>query len=518
MTKSAYDDRAFDAMPGRALAARWVLTATLRLATAAHFGGQGDSALDMPILRCARTGQPLLPGTSLGGALRAHLLDRLAGFQSKEYENQNGSRQPSKEAENIAKLFGSVRGQDINKADDPGQSPLIVFDALGTLPPESASTEVRDGVLIESATGLAADHKKFDFEVLPPGTAFNARFDVLVSADEDETELLSLLCASLEGLDNGDIRIGLRRSRGLGELSSSHWRARRFELSNSQGWLQWIESDHELPIPSTAQTFGCPSRAIEDARGKQLIVNVTDHRNRIIIEVEAAILGDLLIRSPNAQADGPDVIHLSSGGRPILSGTSLTGVMRAHALRITQLVKGLSRIDAERFWIVPLFGPRREERTKNPDFQASGSRLRVSERPVTNGASQRVTRVAIDRFTQGVVPTALFDEQPHAGGTVRLRFVLRNPRDGEVGLLLLVLKDMLTGQLPVGGTSSVGRGVLMGRQMTIAGSAIEEPIQVKLDEADARRGRVPSHHELENLVQQFVRLEPSVAESEGATL
>lgn len=514
MSKSTYYDRYFDAMPGRALVARWVLTAMLRLETSAHFGGQGDSALDMPILRCARTGRPLLPGTSLGGALRAHLLDRISGYRSEEFEYESGSRKPSTEARMVAKLFGSVRGQDISKPDDAGQSSLIVFDALGTLPPEAASTEVRDGVLIESATGIAADHKKFDFEVLPPGTAFNVRCDVLVSANDDETELLSLLCASLEGLGNGDVHIGLRRSRGLGEVACGNWTAQRYALSTREGWLAWISCDHvsepdaspQLSIRDAIQSAIPEDRKLQDS---------PDNRQRVIIEVEAAILGDLLIRSLNAQADGPDVMHLSSGGRPILSGTSLTGVMRAQALRIIRLVHALSRSDAETF-VARLFGPR-EERTSNPDFQPQGSRLRVSERPVTTGLFQRVTRVAIDRFTQGVVPTALFDEQPHDGGTVRLRFEVRNQGNGEVGLLLLVLKDLLTGQLPVGGTSSVGRGVLMGRRMTIAGTGIDEPIQVNFDAAEARRGRVPSHHELDNRVQEFVQIEPSVTEPEGAT-
>ena len=375
-------------------------------------------------------------------------------------------------------------------------------------------TEVRDGVLIETATGIAADQKKFDFEVLPPGTAFDVRFDLLVPADTNERELLSLLCAALEGLGNGGIRIGLRRSRGLGEVACENWTARRYALSTPDGWLEWIGSDH-IPKPDLSSQLSIRD-AIQSAMptGGSLH-DQTDKRQRIIFEADAAILGDLLIRSPNAQADGPDVMHLSSGGRPILSGTGLTGVMRAQALRITQLVQGLSRPDAETLWIAPLFGPR-EEGIRNPDFQPRGSRLRVSERPVANGRSQRVTRVAIDRFTQGVVPTALFDEQPHVGGTVQLRFELRNPRDGEIGLLLLVLKDLLTGQLPVGGTSSVGRGVLVGRRLTMTGSGIREPIAVNFDEAEARRGRVPTSGELNKHVQEFVQAAPGATEREGA--
>src|SRR5487761_1096511 len=164
MNAIAYLDKEFDAMSGRGLRARWTLEATLTLTTAAHFGGRGDSALDMPILRCAKTDRPLLPGTSLAGALRDYLLDRLAGYgHESEGTTPNQTCWETLDKTDIAKLFGGARG------DDKGvQSPLIVFDALGALPVGSEHTEVRDGVMIDTAAGIAADHKKFDFEVLPP--------------------------------------------------------------------------------------------------------------------------------------------------------------------------------------------------------------------------------------------------------------------------------------------------------------------------------------------------------------
>ena len=38
----------------------------------------------------------------------------------------------------------------------------------------------------------------------------------------------------------------------------------------------------------------------------------------------------------------------------------------------------------------------------------------------------------------------------------------------EIGLLLLVLKDLWTGDLPIGGESSVGRGRLRGKEATLS--------------------------------------------------
>jgi len=74
----------------------------------------------------------------------------------------------------------------------------------------------------------------------------------------------------------------------------------------------------------------------------------------------------------------------------------------------------------------------------------------------------RPSRVRIDRFTQGVVPGGLFDEEPDHHGRVHLRTELRNPERGEMGLLVLLIKDLLTGEIAVGGTAAVGRGRFTG--------------------------------------------------------
>jgi hypothetical protein len=43
-----------------------------------------------------------------------------------------------------------------------------------------------------------------------------------------------------------------------------------------------------------------------------------------------------------------------------------------------------------------------------------------------------------------------------------LELEIRQPSEAEIGLLLLLLKDLWTSDLPVGGGSSIGRGRLQG--------------------------------------------------------
>lgn len=469
-----------DETPGRArpMLARWVITGTLTLETASSFGGIEGASTDLPVLRDPVSGRPLLPGTSLAGALRSHLADLLGGYRSPE-----DSR--------VATLFGGRPG------DDQGaQSPLIVFDALGTLPADR-TTEIRDGVKIETSSGTAEKHKKFDRELLPAGTRFELRFELVIADEEQEIEQLSLLAAALEGLEKAQIALGARRSRGLGKASAGGWQAMRHDLSSSEGWLGWLLSDPIKPIPAGPAGQQCSQEGdeaservniptIRDALGSALpgeggLTEYTDERQQCTIEVDLAFPLALLVRSPGDDPAAPDAVHLRSGGEPILPGTSVAGALRARAGKILRCLPK-RRADAE-VWVDRLFGPSLEG-TTDPDFNPWASRLRVAESEFADHRDEQQTRVGIDRFTQGVVSGVFVEEQPVVGARTKLELELRDPEPGEIGLLILLLKDLLSGDLPLGGTSSVGRGVASGsatlttadgRSMTFSPDATPEP-------------------------------------------
>jgi hypothetical protein len=113
-----------------------------------------------------------------------------------------------------------------------------------------------------------------------------------------------------------------------------------------------------------------------------------------------------------------------------------------------------------------MFGP---SEIKADEKHAKACRVSVKETAVEKSTQLVVTRVKIDRFTGGAYESALFSEQPEIGKpnaqSVTLDLTLRNPQDAELGLLLL--KDLWTGDLPIGGESSVGRGSLKGLDATL---------------------------------------------------
>lgn len=481
----------------RPMVARWVITGTLTLDSATHFGGDGEGFADMKILRDSKDGSPLLPGSSLAGALRSYLADVMCGYCSEEHKY-------------VAELFGTARGDD-----EGSQSPLIVFDSLSL--PDKQNFEIRDGVAINPKTGTAEQHMKYDIEVLPAGTRFPVRLELIVEKSEQEPALVARLVKSLDGLCNGEIALGMRRSRGLGSVKTDCWQAIRFDLTTQSGWLQWLTSDHENPANHFIQRFCFPLDAVRHALScaecsfqaiEYDLSQIIDKRTRVIIDALLHVEGDLLIRSPGDNSAGADVIHLHSAGNPVLPGTSLSGALRAQALKIAQFVH-FSMGDGVKL-INNLFGPRieKKKRDETDSVQPRASKLRISESVLSNKDTRRQTRIAIDRFNGGVVSGALFEEQVHSGGYAKVKIELRIAADAkeettkvEIGLLLLLLKDLLSGQIPVGGAVSVGRGILKGSAIIRLEDGKEYKIPSDLNVSEAVRNT------FDNYIKWFIDLE-----------
>lgn len=207
-----------------------------------------------------------------------------------------------------------------------------------------------------------------------------------------------------------------------------------------------------------------------------------------------AIDGAVWIRSSFEAEIGPDVLHLTSrrdekDGVRVMSSTSLVGVVRAQALRIARTVTSPNRDRADRF-IEEMFGDMEKTHagmthTERRELKKQANRVTIDENVLSGQTSLIQPRVKIERFTGEVFESALFAEQLTFGGEFTLGLSLRAPQDAEVGLLLLVLKDLWTGFLPVGGSSSVGRGRLKGLKATIRYRGGEWTITAPADSSES---------------------------------
>jgi CRISPR/Cas system CSM-associated protein Csm3 (group 7 of RAMP superfamily) len=434
----------WSANASRRITTRVVVEGDLVLHTPAHFGnGDTDQLTDMPLVVDPHDGRtPLLTGASIAGALRSYVRERECGY------GQRAERTSSS-----VLLFGGLR------EDEEGeQSSLIVEDAFGT----NFGIEMREGVGIDSASRTAAHQKLFDLQLWCAGTTFPLRFELLICEGDDPSTSMQALATALAGLNDGSITLGSRKRSGLGQVSVTGWRVRTYNLATPDGLLHWIE---HVGAPLDDVT---PVSDINTALG--VAMPIDDQREYFHIGATFSLEGSLLIRSGSGQDDrSPDMVHLhtrqaNGSKKPIVSGTSIKGAIRARALKIANT---LDTQDRARALIEGMFGLEMK-----PGVQPEASRVSVAESVVQNGQTGLVqNRVSIDRFTSGARDNALYSEQPVFGGddtAITLELRLAEPSEHEIGLLLLLLKDLWTGDLPLGGESSVGRGRLKGEKATLS--------------------------------------------------
>ncbi|HEU5382392.1 MAG TPA: RAMP superfamily CRISPR-associated protein [Ktedonobacteraceae bacterium] len=449
----------------RQIVRRIVVEGDLVLQTPAHFGnGDGTNLIDIPLLIDPfDESAPLLTGASIAGALRNALREREHGFRQKIDQYTDADHSAS------VLLFGGHKGNEYGE-----QSPLIVEDALG----KHASIELRDGVRLEGKSRTSAEDALFMIEMWQAGTTFPLRFELIVRVSDNVSALKRALATALVGFTDGSITLGARKRRGYGQVSVTGWRVKEYDLTDPEQLLDWIaHGADKLSSPSNPKIVTV------------LGVNETlvDQRRAFRLTATFSLDGSLLIRSGSGpddpdtkqaiatEAQRPDMLHLHSarlspagdGTRrqmPILSGTSLAGALRARAFKIARLLApptDAGKENAQKL-VEHLFGA---DMQKRPEPEAS--RITISEQEVKKVQNTLVQqRVSIDRFTGGTREGALFSEQPllsEKESRVSIDIHLVNPQEYEIGLLLLVMKDLWTGDLPLGGEISVGRGRLRGQ-------------------------------------------------------
>lgn len=443
----------------RRITQRIIIEGDLVLQTPASFGtGDHDLITDMPLLVDGYDGvTPVLTGASLTGALRAYLGAREAGYRQSD---KVIAQSPSRFTE---ALFGRFKFGGFKGDDDGLQSALIIEDAYGT----NFGMETRAGVRIDPKTRTASNKELFDMQAWQAGTTFRLRFELLIAqprrkmGKDYHQRLKQGLALALEGLTDGSITLGGRKKRGYGRFTTQNWRIKPYDLTIADGLCDWLKNGHKPLADQQIKPLASPTEHPEFS-----FEELIDQRHRFRMEAEFALDGSLLVRSagrPNSNS--PDMVHLTDHeGKPIIAGTSITGALRSRTHRILNL---FHNEETTRQRINDLFGVFGKDlrSTENP----SASRLLVEETVIEEPQFELVqNRVAIDRFTGGAKDSALFNEQPVFGRKnnktrLHVNLTIYNPKPQDIGLMLLLLKDLWTGDLPLGGEVSVGRGRLCGQ-------------------------------------------------------
>lgn len=400
--------------------------------------GQLDLYSDMPVLRYnGRHGHPWLPGSSIRGVLRSHLLREHSLLLVRQ--------------EAVKALFGDPGVHGSNE-QAPRMGRLRVFDSVPDSAPEKFS-EIRDHVRIDPEWGAAADRLKFDAEVMLQSQWKFPLHLVYEGPSPEEEEDKILLGEALHALKQGLIRIGGRSGIGMGRFRlKEEVDVRRFDRSTPEGLSNWLK--FRLNGASYGLTpYIFPTRLSHPPN--ETPVPALPPWHYLIFQILLHCEGPFLVKS-SITGVNPDAQPVTTdGGSFYLPGSSLRGVLRSHAYRIAD-----SQRTGEEPWR-RLFGSVKDNQAGRKGL------LEVHDGNVSEPETVCSDHVAIDRITGGAAGSAKFDDKALDSPKIRVDLVVRFSDDPEdlasVALLLLVLRDLLDHdrrRLWAGSQTSRGYGLI----------------------------------------------------------
>jgi CRISPR/Cas system CSM-associated protein Csm3 (group 7 of RAMP superfamily) len=473
-----------------------VITAMLKARTAIHMGSGAGGDLTAALLRRDAAGQPIVPGTAIAGALRT-LATRLA--PRLELENNKACAALGESDEScdcaVCHLFGDIHPSDSEDAKSEA-SRILVFNAR--MKDDRPQPYIRDGVGIDRATGTAAraGGVKFDLEVLPADSEFEVRLE-LRDVEEDDKRLLAAVLAEWRA---GRVWLGGNVARGLGGFKLDDVDYKTLKLDTADSLLTFLKEDE--PWKKAEPQSKWLQDHIKALRVKTQPVDddLSVARRWVTITGTLRAPGPLLTNDTTVAGQtgfdhAPLLAQLGDWERPVLAGSGLRGVLRAHAERIARtLATRTVRSEKTFLHTCPACSPVESQPDrplascdallKDAEFPIDkevsdehlclacrlfgstwrGSRLLVEDAPYKPTETQlkpvlkMMDFLAIDRFTGGGVEGAKFNALALWKPAFRLRLHMENPEAWELGWLALVLRDLQGGWLTVGFGAAKGFG------------------------------------------------------------
>lgn len=449
---------------------------TLRFPYGFHTGdGRRLGAVDQPLFY-EPDGSVALAGSSLAGVLRADL-ERLA----RERPGAAGpcTGKPACRCM-VCRLLGP-RARDERGAG--GEEAAFAASRLyvrGGRAEGPAGIRVRDRVGIDRRTRTAADKRKYDVELVDGEVCFP--FELRL--DDPEGEELLYLEAVLRRFAGGWLFAGGKSASGPGLAVLAELSRAELDLDRPEALVAYLLEDGPAAGAAEATLVGRTDRVWAEAWALPPAEEATGAASRGQVRLRLALhfpLGFLVNDPVVALQTGFDhAFTRCAAGRPVLPGSALRGALRSRGEQILRTLGGaaaacdLNRRAAACHEAVEKENQGRRQRGGKPlDFDEEagrhctacrifGSGRLASPVRVTDflpaGAAGEMTLgqefVAVDRFTGGAAGGAKFNAEASAGVTLEGEIHLeigpgRLERWG-LGLLALVLRDLLLGDVPLG--------------------------------------------------------------------
>lgn len=390
--------------------------------------------------------KPFIQASGIAGALRDYVFHQ--------------------DEERAKELFGWAGEED-------GGMKSRVFVTDGEFAPSSVNIECRPRVKINPETGSCHVQRvkgrevdsgqKFEVEVVSAGAEFSFSLYLYQQGKGLEVPLEQALAA----LHRGQIWLGGQKSNGCGLVELVSAEKAVYDLRSPKDRELWLEEEKEGEeiLPALCQ--------MEEPEGSYICFRLTGKTQ-----------GNILVKAsfaPGWGKDSPDFVNLKNyQGESILPGSSIKGVLRSQAEKIGAYLNLEKEVTEEIFGTA--LGDGREGRPGKARFYDS-----IIGGKTENDRASSQYRIHVDKFTGGVMYGSLFSEKP-AYGNVELCIEAEESCRMGIALLLLALRDVGLGILPLGSEGSIGRGYLEGDRLTLEkdGDILAE---IDFHNGEIRKGR-----------------------------
>lgn len=395
-----------------------------------------------------------IPGSTLRGSLAAFLekgnedVKKLFGHEESASDDQYGKRFAG-----MVRVFDAHISRSINTDGD--QTPYWN--------PQSG-TFISHGIALDNVNGTAAEGKLFRYELLPTGTIFAVKLEMVKLKDDPLTQTqVELLLGLLERWNgSSQTAIGKGTSKGYGRIE---WKYPQVSVLTTNALQQWAASN-TLNAPHFEPAAFLPG----DVAGlfKQQEREQEPERKRHEFVIRILPQSPLLCNEPGFVTgieQEPKLVFQARNGKAIIPGTTLAGAARARGRKILMTLLHQAKPDAKLndlakqadALIEQLFGS--EEQKSALEFSNATDTTTETE---TTKHPQYFN--AIDRFTGGVKDKALFNATAAQCKELKTESCYLNlnrmPKNVHwwKGLLLFIARDAIEGELAVGWGKSKGYG------------------------------------------------------------
>ncbi|SOE23165.1 RAMP superfamily protein [Spirosomataceae bacterium TFI 002] len=326
--------------------------------------------------------------------------------------------------------------------NDPYKS-HIMFDNSLLIDPHGYEINILDGIEIVPETNQVKKGSKYDYEVLEPGASFNFRAELSIHKNFDFPSMLSYADHCLKWLNSGELQLGSMTTAGLGRVKGKGLKMFVYDFVNDNSAVDAYFEYLDLGVHNISEYSAAVKNEIPLPTENIFVAKGTFNIKSKLITAQEAI---------NEDADS---IQLNrKNGEYYINGRSQKGGFKH---RITKIYKTLGGKPED---LKDLFGHEGKQKE-----QAQKARIYTEESIIKGAKVALQQRTKIDRFSGGTIDQALFNSMPveeTAEDCLTITVKIKEPKSRDILLTLQVFKDLMTGDLALGGEKNIGRGVLSG--------------------------------------------------------